>query len=114
MSRSFRCARSLLATLLAAALQLPATAIAQQSLPWAAALDSVVAAEMARTKTPGVQVAVVIDGKLAYSKGYGVADVESGRAVTPRTLFRVGSVTKMITAATLMQIVADGKLDLQK
>ena len=80
---------------------------------WAAALDSAIAAEMARTMTPGVQVAVVVDGTLAYSRGYGVADIESGRAVTERTLFRVGSVTKMITAAALTQLVADGKLDLQ-
>jgi len=80
---------------------------------WAAALDSAIGAEMARTRTPGAQLAVVVDGKLAYTRGYGVADVESGRAVTDRTLFRVGSVTKMITAATLTQLAADGKLDLQ-
>ncbi len=78
-----------------------------------ARLDSLITTEMARTKTPGVQVAVVVDGKLAYAKGYGVADIETGRPVTTRTLFRVGSVTKMVTAATLTQLAADGRLDLQ-
>ncbi|MBX7119675.1 MAG: beta-lactamase family protein [Gemmatimonadaceae bacterium] len=80
---------------------------------WAAALDSAVTAELTRTRTPGAQVAVVVDGRVAYSRGYGVADVETGRAVTPRTLFRVGSVTKMFTAALLAQLAAEGKLDLQ-
>lgn len=84
-----------------------------QAVPvWAAALDSAVQSELSRTRTPGVQVAVVVDGQVAYSKGYGVADVETGRAVTDRTLFRVGSVTKMFAAATLTQLAADKKLDL--
>jgi CubicO group peptidase (beta-lactamase class C family) len=87
--------------------------IAAQAPTWAAALDSAITAEMARTRTPGVQVAVVVDGKLAYTRGHGVADIETGRAVTEHTLFRVGSVTKMVTAATLNQLAADGKVDLQ-
>jgi len=80
---------------------------------WAARLDSTILAELARTRTPGAQVAVVVDGRLAYTRGYGVADIETGRAVTEQTLFRVGSVTKMVAAATLTQLAADGKLDLQ-
>lgn len=94
----------------------PAFLAAQAPAPnpaWAAALDSAVAAELSRTRTPGAQLAVVVDGKLAYTRGYGVADIETGRVVSDRTLFRVGSVTKMITAATLNHLVADGKLDLQ-
>lgn len=87
--------------------------LASQTPAWVASLDSAVSAEMARTKTPGAQVAVVVDGKLAYSRGYGIADIETGRVVTDRTLFRVGSVTKMVTAATLNQLVVLGKLDLQ-
>lgn len=79
---------------------------------WSRALDSLVTAELARTGTPGVQVAVVANGQLAYSKGYGIADIESGRPVSAETLFRVGSVTKMVTAATLTQLAAEGKLDL--
>lgn len=100
--------------LLAALASDSAAAQAPTATPaWAAALDSAVTAEMARTRTPGAQVAVVVDGRLAYTRGYGVADIETGRAVTDRTLFRVGSVTKMISAATVNQLVAAGKLDLQ-
>lgn len=78
---------------------------------WATALDSLVIAELARTRTPGAQVAVVVDGKLIYTKGYGVADLETGRTVTDRTLFRVGSVTKVVTGSLLAQLMAEGKLD---
>ncbi|MCC7001164.1 MAG: serine hydrolase, partial [Gemmatimonadaceae bacterium] len=101
--------------ILSVAVTLPTTALAAQSTTpaFATRLDSLITAEMARTKTPGAQVAVVVDGKLAYAKGYGVADIETGRPVTTQTLFRVGSVTKMVAAATLSQLAAEGKLDLQ-
>lgn len=69
-------------------------------------------AELARTKTPGAQVAIALDGKVVYSRAFGVADIETGRPVTPLTLFRVGSVTKMVSAALLMDLVAEGKLNL--
>lgn len=97
----------------ASCLLAPALAPAQAAAPaWAAELDSAILAAMSRSGTPGAQVAVVVGGRLAYSRGYGVADVETGRPVTARTLFRVGSVTKMVTAATLAQLAEDGTLDL--
>ena len=105
---------TLLRTLAAAAL-VPALGIAQSPAArpdWAASIDSLVQREMARTGTPGAQLAVVVDGRLAYAGAYGVADVETKRPVTPQTLFRVGSVTKMFTAATLAQLSSEGKLDL--
>ncbi len=92
----------------------PDIAAQEQPAPaWSAALDSLVRTELARTGTPGAQVAVALDGRVVYSKGYGVADIETGRAVTERTLFRVGSVTKMVTAAALAEMAAQGTVDLQ-
>lgn len=79
---------------------------------WADAVDSVMRAELARTGTPGAQIAVVEDGRLAYTSGYGVADVGTGRKVNERTLFQTGSVGKMATAALLAQLAAQGKVDL--
>lgn len=76
-------------------------------------LDSLVASELERTKTPGVQIAVALEGKVVFSRGYGVSDGESQRAVSPQTLFRVGSVTKMVTGAVLAQLASEGKIDLQ-
>jgi CubicO group peptidase (beta-lactamase class C family) len=60
-----------------------------------------------------VQVAVVLDGRLVYERAMGLADAESQRPATTRTLFRIGSVTKMLTAATLLELAAAGKLDPQ-
>ncbi|MBM3900039.1 MAG: beta-lactamase family protein [Gemmatimonadetes bacterium] len=80
---------------------------------WAPALDSITRAALTRTGTPGVQVAVVLDGRLVYERATGLADAESQRPATTRTLFRIGSVTKMLTAATLMELAASGKLDPQ-
>jgi CubicO group peptidase (beta-lactamase class C family) len=101
-------------SLVAASLLLATPALAQNGAPrWAAALDSAMSAELARTGTPGAQVAVVVDGRIAYSKGFGVADIETGRTVSAQTLFRVGSVTKMITAAALAQMSVNGAIDLQ-
>lgn len=88
-----------------------ARASAQSTLPWHRAVDSLVTAELTRTRTPGAQVAIAVGGQVVYSKAFGVADIETGRAVTPQTLFRVGSVTKMVTAAVIADLVAEGKLD---
>ncbi len=80
---------------------------------WEAGLDSVVRSAMNRTGAPGVQVAVVRAGRLVYERAFGFADAESKRPVTTRTLFRVGSLTKMITAATILELAAASRLDLQ-
>lgn len=102
-------------SLVAASLLLATPVHAQQAgAPrWAATLDSAMNAELARTGTPGAQLAVVVGGKVAYSRGFGVADIETGRTVTAQTLFRVGSVTKMITGAALAQMSVNGAVDLQ-
>ena len=87
---------------------------AQQPSPpsWAGAIDSMMYREMVRTHTPGAQIAVVHRGRLAYTKGYGVADVETGRPVTDRTLFQTGSLPKLFTGVLLAQMASNGTLDL--
>jgi CubicO group peptidase (beta-lactamase class C family) len=61
----------------------------------------------------GATVAVVKDGALFFAKGYGYADVEQRKPVDPeRTLFRLGSTSKLFTWTAVMQLVEDGKLDL--
>lgn len=62
---------------------------------------------------PGAAVIVVKDNKVLLKKGYGFADIEKQMKVDPdRTLFRVGSVTKTFTAAAVMQLVEQGKIEL--
>ncbi len=75
-------------------------------------LDETVLKEMNKTHTPGAAIAIVSGNEIVFSRGYGVSDVETGAPVTPNTLFRIGSVTKMYTAAALVMLAEEGKLDL--
>ena len=64
---------------------------------------------------PGAVVTVVKDGQILTARGFGYADVEKRTPVDPdRTLFRPGSVSKLITWTAAMQLVEQGKLDLDK
>ena len=61
---------------------------------------------------PGISVAVLIDGEIVWSEGFGFADLEQGVPVTSLTKMRIGSVAKPITAAGMAILVEEGKLDL--
>lgn len=69
------------------------------------------AGEMARLHVPGVSVALIRDGKIAWAKGYG-ATVAGGAPVTPDTLFQAASISKPVSAAGALHLVAQGRLDL--
>ncbi|WAC49609.1 serine hydrolase [Asticcacaulis sp. SL142] len=60
--------------------------------------------------TPGLSLTVAHQGVVLFSKGFGLADVEAGREVTPQTTFRIASITKQFTAAAIMALAEDGKL----
>ncbi len=62
--------------------------------------------------TPGLQVAIVRDGKIVYEYAGGTADTAALTRVTEHTRFRAGSITKMFTAVCAMQLVDAGRLDL--
>lgn len=59
---------------------------------------------------PGLAVGVVLGDTLAYAAGFGVSDRATGAAVTPATLFQIGSVTKPLTAALAGMLVDRGRL----
>jgi CubicO group peptidase (beta-lactamase class C family) len=63
-------------------------------------------------KVPGLCVAVAVDGATVWSQAFGYADLEKQTAVTPATRFRIGSVSKPLTAAGLALLVERGQLDL--
>ncbi|MEO8083955.1 MAG: serine hydrolase [Ardenticatenales bacterium] len=86
---------------------------AAQADPYAA-IDACMADEMTAKGVPGAQVAVMLDGALTYAKGYGLKRADAADLVDADTLFRIGSVTKMMSAAGLMQQVEQGKVDLKK
>jgi serine beta-lactamase-like protein LACTB, mitochondrial len=62
--------------------------------------------------TPGVAVAMVLDGKTVWAQGFGKADLENSAPASPETLFRLASVSKPLTATAILQLVERGKLDL--
>ena len=78
-------------------------------------LDGFLPYALQRGDVAGAVVAVVKDGDVLFKKGYGYADVKHKRPVDPDlTLFRPGSVSKLFTWTAVMQLVEQGKLDLDK
>jgi CubicO group peptidase (beta-lactamase class C family) len=78
-------------------------------------LDGIVPSQLAQNDIAGATFSVVKDGKLLFAKGYGYADVKTKKPISPETtLFRPGSVSKLFTWTAVMQLVEQGKLDLNK
>jgi CubicO group peptidase (beta-lactamase class C family) len=76
-------------------------------------LDGFLPYAMSSGDIAGGVIVVVKDGEVLAQKGYGYADVAAKKPVDPeRTLFRAGSVAKLVTHTAAMQLVEQGKLDL--
>jgi len=75
-------------------------------------LEKVALAELKDTNTPGAAVAIVSGDRIVFAKGFGVSNIETGAPVTPEMLFRLGSTTKMFTAAALVTLAEQGKIKL--
>ncbi len=79
----------------------------------AAFFDVAIPAQLDKYDIPGAAIAVVKDGELFFSKGYGVTNSKTAvPVVADQTLFHIGSVTKLFTWTAIMQLVEQGKLDL--
>ncbi|MGB0035650.1 MAG: serine hydrolase domain-containing protein [Candidatus Acidiferrales bacterium] len=77
-----------------------------------AQIESAISKFMSANNVPGLGAAVVENGQLVWSKGFGKADLENSVPATEHTLFRLGSVSKPLTATAAMQLWERGKLDL--
>ncbi|MET3862454.1 CubicO group peptidase (beta-lactamase class C family) [Dietzia sp. 2505] len=76
-------------------------------------LDRTIPPALESGRIAGATVSVVRDGEILTARGFGQADVGAGTVVDPEaTLFRVGSVSKMVTATAVMQLVERGEVDL--
>jgi CubicO group peptidase (beta-lactamase class C family) len=75
-------------------------------------LDKRLADTFEKAKVPGVSVTVIEGGQIVLTKGYGYADLETKRPVTPETVFRAGSISKSFTSIGVMMLVEEGKLSL--
>jgi N-acyl-D-amino-acid deacylase len=81
-------------------------------VPALAAFDSTMLGLMERHGLPGGAIAVAKDGRLVLGRGYGLADVESGRAVEPTTRFRIASLSKLATATAALTLVQERRLNI--
>jgi CubicO group peptidase (beta-lactamase class C family) len=75
-------------------------------------LDELIIERFNQNLPSGLAVGVVYDGKLVYARGFGMADIQRNKPVTPDTIFRIGSTSKTHTSIALMQLWEQGKFDL--
>ncbi len=98
------------------AFALQSTAVAQTGRstrgPVAHAADSIADAIIKRGRVAALSIAVIRGRDTLVMKGYGMADIENEVPATPRTVYRIGSVTKQFTSVAIMQLVEQGKLSL--
>lgn len=75
-------------------------------------MDRAIERFIARWNIKGLSLAVTRNDSLIYAKGYGWADVERERKLTPQNILRLASASKLVTAIAVMRLVEDGKLNL--
>ncbi len=75
-------------------------------------IEAAVSKFMSTTHVPGLSIAVVENGESEWSSGFGFADLENNVPASEHTLFRLGSISKSLTATGAMELVQQGKLDL--
>lgn len=86
----------------------------QQPAPDLSELEKTAREEMLETRTPGAALIVVSGDRIVFQKGFGVASVETSDPVTVDTLFQIGSMTKLFTAATLLSLAGTGRVALDE
>ena len=99
-----------------ASVLLPLAARAQQPAPPpinVSQVDSIIRWHIADKQIIGISVGIMQNGKVVFARGYGAADVETARAVTPRTMFAIGSVTKQFTCSALLMLEEQKKLSMR-
>jgi CubicO group peptidase (beta-lactamase class C family) len=79
-----------------------------------AMLDELVPRALHVTGTPGLALAIARGGETVLERGYGLADVASGRPMTPETVTHAGSMSKLYTAVAVLQLVETGRLALDE
>jgi CubicO group peptidase (beta-lactamase class C family) len=75
-------------------------------------LSKFIEKQMKSTKTVGLSLALVDNQDVVWSEGFGFADRENQIKATPNTIYRVGSISKLFTSASIMQLAEEGKLDI--
>lgn len=82
------------------------------SVPGVERYDQAIKAIMKKWNIPGAAVAVTKDGRLILARGYGHSDYEAREQMRPNVIFRIGSISKTLTAVALLKLVEEEKVDL--
>jgi CubicO group peptidase (beta-lactamase class C family) len=77
-------------------------------------LDKIVPEELKEKNTPGAVITVISGDQVVYQKAFGVASVETNAPMQPEMLFRLGSTTKMFTAAALLTLAEKEKIKMNE
>src|SRR5688572_23635336 len=78
-------------------------------------IDSLITTQLKKESIPGAAFVFVKDGKIFFMKGYGLANIERNIAVDPKkTIYRIGSISKVFTADALLQLADKNKINLSQ
>ncbi len=69
---------------------------------------------MREADIPGLAIALIHDGQIVWTEGFGVSNIITGKHVTPETLFEIASNSKVVTAYTALQLIDQGKISLDE
>jgi len=75
-------------------------------------IDSWIPFKIQYSQIPGFSIGIIHNGKLVYQGGFGYADIESKTPINPKTCFRISSISKTFTSVAIMQLVEQGKINL--
>jgi N-acyl-D-amino-acid deacylase len=92
----------------------PSRIVTGKAVPGFEHIDRLVSDFLAEQNSPGASLAITDQGRLVYARGFGYADVGAREPVEPDSLFRIASISKPITAVAIMQLVEQGKLELDQ
>jgi N-acyl-D-amino-acid deacylase len=90
----------------------PPAIVTGEAVPEFAAVDAVMQELLTEHSIPGAAVAITDGGRLVYARGFGYGDVAAREKVTPESLFRIASISKPVTSATVFRLIEQGKLTL--
>ena len=111
---SFRMLASAFAVLTLLVFSVPVRAADGWSPGQSGRIDRIVAGVMETHGAPAMSVAVALGNELVYAKGFGLADVEHSVPATRTTRYRTASIAKPMTAAVVLSLMEDGKLNLDE
>jgi CubicO group peptidase (beta-lactamase class C family) len=87
---------------------------AQQAPAWTQAVVEAIEARVKSDEIPGLSCAIGVGAEIAFRRGFGLADLENDVKATEATVYRLGSISKPVTAVAVMQLVEVGELGLDR